>query len=84
MKGKTFQLRAESLSSVQQWIISSLAVQSDGAADSCWLSVYADVRVWATVQTGPDLPISTDIRLIFTLIHSNCGACIEAKYYYHS
>lgn len=42
--------------------------------------VNTDVRLWAPVQTGRDLPSSTHITLIFTLIQSNCDACIEAKW----
>lgn len=59
------------------------AAQCDRAANWCWLLVYADVKVRATVQTGHDLPSSTNSRLVFTLIHSNCSSCIEVKYYYH-
>lgn len=51
-------------------------------ADWCWLLVYADVRLWATVQTGCDLHSFTGIRLISTLIHINCSACIEVTFYY--
>lgn len=54
------------------------------AADRCWPLVNADVRLWATVQTGCDLPSSAGIRLIFSLIHSNCGACIEVRFYCYS
>lgn len=48
----------------------------------CWLLVYADVRLWATVQTDCDLHSSTGIRLISKQIHINCSACIEVTFYY--